>query len=127
MFWNIFCNLCTQKGISANKAAKELNISSGSITNWKNGTIPQNAKLKKIAEYFGVTIEYLLGKENAESNKNTNEEALLLSAYLKADESIKKSVRKLLDIEEPTNRAIDSDPASELGTDVKNAFTKTTT
>jgi transcriptional regulator with XRE-family HTH domain len=41
--------------------AKELGISSGAVTNWKNGAVPQSATLKRIADYFGVSTSYLLG------------------------------------------------------------------
>ena len=41
-----------------------MGISSGSITKWRNGTIPQGSTLDKIASYFGVSTDYLLGKTN---------------------------------------------------------------
>lgn len=62
MFWDNFYNLCLQKGISPNAAAKEMKISSGTVTEWKNGREPQNATLRKVADYFGVTVDYLLVK-----------------------------------------------------------------
>lgn len=65
MFWEIFSRLCSQRGKSPNAVAKELKISSGSVTNWKNGTIPNNSALLKLANYFNVTVDYLLGKEDA--------------------------------------------------------------
>ena len=65
MFWEIFSKLCSQRGKSPNAVAKELKISSGSVTNWKNGTIPNNSALLKLANYFNVTVDYLLGKEDA--------------------------------------------------------------
>ena len=34
---------------------------------WKKGRVPLNSTLKKIAEYFDVSIEYLLGKEEKHS------------------------------------------------------------
>ena len=64
MFWEIFSKLCSQRGKSPNAVAKELKISSGSVTNWKNGTIPNNSALLKLANYFGVSVDYLLGKED---------------------------------------------------------------
>jgi repressor LexA len=64
MFWEIFSKLCLQRGKSPNAVAKELKISSGSVTNWKNGTIPNNSALLKLADYFNVTVDYLLGKED---------------------------------------------------------------
>lgn len=65
MFWEIFSKLCSQRGKSPNAVAKELKISSGSVTNWKNGTIPNNSALLKLANYFNVSVDYLLGKEDA--------------------------------------------------------------
>ena len=60
MFWNQYTLLCSRKGLAPNAVAKELGIASGSVTNWKNGKTPLNSTLKKIADYFGVTVDYLL-------------------------------------------------------------------
>ena len=61
MFWDNFYNLCVKKGIKPNPVAKELGISSASLTKWKNGTTPNSDALQKIAEYFDVSVDYLLG------------------------------------------------------------------
>lgn len=65
-FWNTFVKLCNEKNKSPNAIAEELEISSGAITAWKNNPSrkPQDRILQKIANYFNVSIEYLLGKEN---------------------------------------------------------------
>ena len=36
-------------------------ISKNNITNWRNGTKPQKAIVHKLAEFFGVSSDYLLG------------------------------------------------------------------
>ncbi len=59
MFWKKYYNLCLQKGISPNAAAKEMKISSGAVTEWKKGRVPQKPTLKKIADYFGVEVSAL--------------------------------------------------------------------
>lgn len=46
-------------GISQGKLEKELGFSNGSISKWKNST-PKYDRLQKIAEYFNVTVEYLM-------------------------------------------------------------------
>ena len=70
MFWNNYVTLCAKRGVSPNAVAKSLSIASGTVTNWKNGAVPQNATLKKIADYFNVTVDYLLtGKEKAPSTE----------------------------------------------------------
>ena len=58
-FWKNYEILCKNKGKSPNAVAKELGISSGSVTAWKNGRIPQNKKLALIANYFNVPIAVL--------------------------------------------------------------------
>ncbi len=60
MFWNRFSDLCLSVGMSPNAVAKELKIPSGSITAWKNGVTPRPLTVKKIADYFGVNVEYVL-------------------------------------------------------------------
>ena len=63
MFWEIFSYLCSQQGTSPTQATKELGIAAGSVTKWKNGSAPRAATLRKIADYFGVSVEYLLNGE----------------------------------------------------------------
>jgi transcriptional regulator with XRE-family HTH domain len=59
MFWNNYYNLCQQHGSSPNAVAKILNISSGAVSEWKKGRVPQMATVKKVADYFGVSPETL--------------------------------------------------------------------
>lgn len=61
MFWDNFYSLCHENKKSPNAIAKELGISSGAITSWKKGKVPHHNTLLKIAQYFGVTVDYLLG------------------------------------------------------------------
>ena len=63
-FFARFSALCKESGTTPNAVAKQIGVSSGSVTAWKNGTAPRNATLTAIADYFGVTTDYLLGKEN---------------------------------------------------------------
>ena len=70
MFWDSFANLCREGGKTPNAVAKELNISSGSITAWKNGTEPRSGTVKKIADYFGVSVSDLLGDEKKPVHTN---------------------------------------------------------
>jgi transcriptional regulator with XRE-family HTH domain len=60
MFWNTLVELCNNKGVSPNFVAKELGITSGTVTSWKKGGIPRDTTLRKIADYFGVSVAYLL-------------------------------------------------------------------
>lgn len=72
-FFERYSQLCSSVNGTPNSVAKELGISSGSVTAWKNGTEPRSKTLTKIADYFDVSTDYLLGKE-AEKAPPTNGE-----------------------------------------------------
>ena len=69
MFWENFIKLCAEKGKTPTSVVLDLGYSKGTVTHWKNGHVPQVLALHKIADYFGVTVEYLLGKEEKEAKK----------------------------------------------------------
>ena len=60
-FFTRFQNLCRRNGTTVNAVGRIVGASSGSITAWKQGTEPRPSMVLKIAEYFGVTSDYLLG------------------------------------------------------------------
>ena len=66
--YEIFEQLLQKYGISAYKVAKEAGVTQTALSNWKNGrNTPSVPTLQKIAEYFGVTVDYLMtGKEETE-------------------------------------------------------------
>ena len=64
MFWDNFVRLCNQAGKYPNTVAAEVGVkSTGTVTGWKNGANPRETVLLKLADYFGVTVEYLLNAE----------------------------------------------------------------
>ena len=54
--------LCKEKGISISKMIKDLGMANGNVTNWNKGAVPKGETLNKIADYFTVSTDYLLGK-----------------------------------------------------------------
>lgn len=62
--YDIFEGLLKEHGVTAYQVAKATGISTGSLSDWKNGrSSPKAEKLRKIADYFNVSVDYLLGKE----------------------------------------------------------------
>ena len=63
--YEIFEQLLSKYGVTAYKVAKETGITTATLSNWKQGKYtPKQDKLQKIADYFGVSLEYLMtGKE----------------------------------------------------------------
>lgn len=74
MFYDLFCKLCSKKSISPTRASLEIGLSKSTATKWKNtGATPSGDTLNKIAEYFGVSVDYLLGNEQKEKAPSQNE------------------------------------------------------
>lgn len=64
MFYDLFCDLCKQRGVSVTKATIDIGLSRTIGTKWKRtGATPNGETLQKIADYFGVSTDYLLGTE----------------------------------------------------------------
>ena len=64
LFQNI-AKLCGENGISIAKLERECGFGNATVRGWENGTDPQISGVKKVADYFGVTVDDLL-KEDAE-------------------------------------------------------------
>ena len=64
MFYDIFKKLCNDRRETPNAVCLKLGLSQATAPYWKkSGKAPKRETLEKIAEYFGVSIEYLLGRE----------------------------------------------------------------
>lgn len=75
LFYDKFKDLCKEKGLKPSRAAIECGFSKGSVSRWKNdGKIPNREIIVKIAEYFGVTVDYLLGNEQNKNPPTSNTE-----------------------------------------------------
>lgn len=63
--YEIFEQLLQEYGLSAYKVSKETGITQSTLSDWKRGrSTPKTENMKKIADYFGVTVDYLMtGKE----------------------------------------------------------------
>lgn len=63
-FWESFYFLCEKHNTKPNAVAKELGFSTAICTKWKNGSDPSGKSIAKIAEYFNVSTDYLLGQKS---------------------------------------------------------------
>lgn len=61
--------LRNNRNISAIKFSEDLNIHRGSLSNWETGRrTPDSEMLLKIANYFNVSVDYLLGNDNKQTD-----------------------------------------------------------
>lgn len=81
MFTERLLNLINEKKISKAKFLNDVGLNKSSFLNWsQRGTIPNGEVLSKIADYFGVTTDYLLG--NTDKKEKLSAESEELSEYL---------------------------------------------
>lgn len=78
MFYDLFEKLCSEKGVTPNRACIEMGFERTISAKWKsNGTMPRSSALTTIADYFGVSVEYLLAGENADAISKESSEMLI--------------------------------------------------
>ena len=66
MFYDNYVRLCNLVGKAPSAVAVELGFQKAAVTRWKKGGNPTDATVQKIADYFGVTTDYLLTGEETE-------------------------------------------------------------
>ena len=69
MFWDNFVNQCEKMEKSPTVVVEELGFKRSAVTSWKNGALPQVKNRKKIADYFGITVEELMGTKKEPAGK----------------------------------------------------------
>ena len=72
MFFNRFKQLCDQKNISVYRACTDIGLNRSAVAKWKGGGKPNGSTAAKLAEYFGVTTDYLLGQSEQKTPGETS-------------------------------------------------------
>lgn len=80
--------------ISQGNLEKELGFSNGSISKWKNSN-PTTERLQKLADYFNVSVEYLINGEEKDSRYYLNDETAQVAQEIFEN----KELRALFDVQ----------------------------
>lgn len=69
--YEIYCKLRDERNLKDADVVRETGITKSTFSDWKRGrSKPKNEKLQKIADFFNVSIEYLMtGEESADKNE----------------------------------------------------------
>lgn len=85
---NLF-ELMEKNNVTQQKLSEAIGFSQGNISDWKSGrSSPSVEALVKIAEYFNVSVDYLLGYTPNKQRTNNSLERLLIFAEKLTDEQI---------------------------------------
>ena len=110
--------LCKLAGISVTSLEFKLGIGKGLIGKWRKNS-PNIISLQKVADYFNVSVDYLLGRECAASSSfvfSPDEKSLILLFRELNDEGQEKA-RSYIDDLVASGRYIKSDQTGLLERD----------
>lgn len=114
--------LCNQRGVSITTMCKDSGASRAAISDLKMGRSKtlSSATLTKIAAYFGVSVDYLLGNEEKPAGPAVDGDGLTA----KDRRDIARDLEKLMnELEESGDLMFDGDPMSEEAMDsIRNAM-----
>ena len=98
MFYDIYKTLCAQRGISLSRAAAEIGLSNATVTKWKKtGAAPSGETLTRLAAYFGVSADYLLGMAPA-ADSPVGMDDFTYALYSETQELTEENKQKLLEM-----------------------------
>ncbi|MDR0861980.1 MAG: helix-turn-helix domain-containing protein [Oscillospiraceae bacterium] len=68
-FYDRFIKLCRENNEKATPLLLKLGLSQGNLHKWRNGATVNSDALVTLADYFDVSVDYLLGRtDNPELN-----------------------------------------------------------
>lgn len=97
MFYNRLAALIKQRGKTQKYVLEQLGISKSTFDGWRQrGSTPNAETVQKIADYFGVSVAYLLGKEDKEEAATENAGAI--PNFEKLTDANKEKVREYVEL-----------------------------
>ena len=82
--------LCKQYGITVTKLEKEFHKSRGFYQKWAT-SMPNTANLIEIADYFNVSLDYLVGRE-----QRISDEAVDTNVEIAVNDELREMIEKFL-------------------------------
>ena len=116
MFAERLKELRSARSLMQKDISRIFNVSMGAVGNWESGKrIPDVETLIRIADYFGVSVDYLIGHDLPDTASRpaiSAEDLRLLSAY-HADPVAQIAINRILGLPEPSP-AGEQDPAEDV-------------
>lgn len=91
MFYVNFVKLCNSIGKSPSAVAEEIGVKRSTVTRWKQGKSITDANLQKVADYFGLSVDYLT-KEMPKEKPTLQTESEPFPGYSELTEDEKQKV-----------------------------------
>lgn len=134
MFQDVIKDLRVQKGLTTDEVALEIGVSGGAYRNYERGErTPDFVKLGKLADFYGVSVDYLLGRDTepkpleqlAKISAMDVTEETLVEEYLKLPTESRQIIINFLKnaIKEAEERAKETQQATDTPIKQKSTYT----
>jgi len=109
MFGDRLKNLRKELNLSQEELGKKFNVNKGSVSNWENDNRnPDFNTLNKIADYFNVSIDYLLGRTDIKGEIPMTNDNKLYELVEKIYIDMQSMKKELNEFREETNNRFDT-------------------
>lgn len=104
--YEIYCQLRDAKGCKDAEVARCAGIAKSTLSDWKNGkSNPKQDKLQKIADFFGVSVDYLMTGKEPNENKYSSEMATLIGK-LRNDKAMSEALLKYFELSDDKKKHV---------------------
>lgn len=99
--YEIYKELLDQKGLKNADVSRATGISNMTLSDWKNGkSKPKNDKLMLIADFLGVSVEYLTTGIEKSLDEKYGDDMTHLYALIRNDVKLSKALHKYFSLSE---------------------------
>ena len=108
--YSIYQQLLDERGLKNADISRATGISNMTLSDWKNGkSTPKQDKLMKIADYFGVSLDYLMtGEERDYLYSDKNSDLLLqITNELKSDPTYAERMVRYMSLLNEDRKTVD--------------------
>ncbi len=111
-FGNRLKNLRSEKRITGEELGKILNVTKVAVSNWESDRrFPDQNTLKNIADYFDVSVDYLLCRSDARNTindkVNTSNTTFDIIENSDANKKVKELMKKIYSLNDDDRNAIE--------------------
>ena len=105
MYYENFERLCKEREVTPSQVSRGTDISTATLTSWKKGKYtPKQDKLQKIADFFNVSVDYLMtGKE---PEQDFSDESVHLIAQISEDTELSDALKKYFGLSDAKKKHI---------------------
>ena len=115
MFKEKFIRLCNERGEPPTVVCQKIGVTSSAFSKWTDESVPRKATLARIADYFGVSVSFLLGLTDEPSVVLSDQVIANLSANVqRVVDELDKQKKPVLGLNPKLSSLLDQMNADEL-------------